>query len=177
MIAIGSGLKEEKLIESSGSFLVFWVLLVFFAVGAAIPLVVWGLWYLFLGSVPVFLGISRLWLDSISTPFYVLSVVWYIGFVTCECDKISAEDDFEEFPVYFWEFVGRRPWLSLLGLFLVLDFIASIAWSFATGLAAIVVLAIVYGLWSWIKFIVFCLFQFLGSIFGYEPEKIEESED
>jgi len=107
--------------------------------GAVILAGFWGAWYAVAGKIPKFLGFSRFWLDTISAAVYAPVFYAYIGAVLDMCDELS---DGGEYPVYIRTFVRACPWLTLLGIFLAIDFVASIFLTFAVGLAGIVALAI-----------------------------------
>ena len=142
-------------------------------IGAIIPAVFWGIWYAFFDSIPKFWGHSRLLLDTISGPFYALILAAYIGVVVDKSDELSGDG---EFKVSFGEFVIENPPLSAIGLLLIIDFIASIFFSFAAGLAVILALALVvgiyYGLWKSLKIIfIFSLLFLFGQTFGPQTEE------
>jgi hypothetical protein len=103
----------------------------------------WGIWYAFAGSIPTFMGYSRFWLDTLSLPFFAASVVIYIFIVKEKCGELAIYDEltFKKYPATFWEFRVEHPWLLALGIFLAVDFIVSLPFSFATGLAIICALA------------------------------------
>jgi hypothetical protein len=107
------------------------------AIGAAIPAIFWGIWYAFSGYIPTFWGYSRLWLDTFSGAFYIIVVGAYVLAVLDSCDNLSHDGKYK---ISLREFITKCPWLSLLGIFLAINLIASIFLSLATGLAAILVL-------------------------------------
>lgn len=124
-------------------------------VGAAVPAILWGLWYFLGGSMPKFMGISRFCLDTISGAIYALVVMGYWARVEKAHDWLS---DCGKLKVRLRDFVKKCPWLSLFGLFLAVDFVASIFLSLAVGLAGILALAVVVGvcygirrLWIFVK--------------------------
>lgn len=109
-------------------------------IGAGLAAGFWGIWYAVAGSIPKFLGFSRFWLDTISFAFYLPVIVLYVFSVLDELDELSAAGNYK---VFLWEFVDDCLAHSLVGLFLIIDFVASIFFSFATGLAGIAALAFV----------------------------------
>ncbi len=129
------------------------------AIGAIIPAFFWGLWYLAVGSIPKFLGVSRFWLDTISGPFYILVVAAYIGIVIEKRGELS-EDEIRDgvWDVNFGKFVIECPWLSLIGLFLIIDFVVSISLSFAVGLAGFIALPAVIGIVLFIRWLISIIF-------------------
>lgn len=147
-------------------------------IGAAIPAIFWGIWHAIAGSIPKFLGFSRFWLDTISGMFYSFIVVFYLEEVVDARYDLSNDGVWH---VTIEEFIIEYPWLSLLSLFLIIDFIVSIFLSFAFGLAGCIALAVIIGIgcgiYRLVQIIVFVFAQFLGSFVGVGEEAEEQDND
>lgn len=146
------------------------------AIGVAVPAIFWGIWYLVVGSIPTFLGFSRFWLDTISGALYAIILAGYVAIMIDEYDELFGDGDFS---VSFREFVAHNIGLSLIGVFLIIDFIvSSIFWSLAVGLAVLIFLAIVagigYGIWRLFQIIIFGIFCFYGMFVGKDSSAENE---
>ena len=115
-------------------------------IGAMIPAAFWGIYFAIVKNVPTFCGISRLWQDTISGAIWLILVAIYTGIIVEEIDELSEnpKDDYGPSEVSLKRFIAKRPWHSLAGLFLIVDFIiTAYFFSLAVGLAAIAVLMFV----------------------------------
>lgn len=150
-----STIEGEKPILTEGLILdVLIPLLVVAIIGFVLPAIFWGIWYVIAGFIPTFLGFSRFWLDTIPGAFYAIIIVLYIAKVWEEHDYLSNDG---EWRVSFWEFVTECPGLILIGLFLVISFVVSIFWSFASGLAACLALSTLVGICYGIRYLLFLI--------------------
>jgi hypothetical protein len=132
------------------------LLLAFCSVCVAIPAVFWGIWYAIVGSIPMVMGYSRFWLDTISWIFYGLILLFFFSaYIELEDEKIC--DGSAYYTPKFSDYWDHGPILVLIGLFLAFDFGVSCVLSFAIGLTAIVVAAgivgFIYGCWKLLQFI------------------------
>jgi len=92
-------------------------------------------------------GFSRIWLDTIFLPFYVLTVMMYLAIAVEKRDKLLEPGCIAaELKVPFRVFVAEYPWFSTFGLFLIIAGLASIPFSLATGVAVIIILAVLIGI-------------------------------
>ena len=108
-------------------------------IGATMSAITWGTWSIF-GHVPKMLGISRLWLDTISGLLYLPIMALYASKVLYRYNTLSDEKEKGDPPVSFNEFARNFPWLIRLGIFLAVNFVASVFLSLAFGLAFMVIL-------------------------------------
>lgn len=139
----------EKPNISRDTFKLLGLILSVFAAGFGVAAAAWGIWYAAMGSIPKFLGISRLWQDAIAAGFWVEVILLYVVFAK---DKFSELAGSDHFYVSFWDFVTNDPLFCLLGLFIVADIVVSAIWfSLAAGLvAALAVVILVFaGYCAW----------------------------
>ena len=140
--------EVEKPVLSKGFLNFVYMVVIFMIIGAGIPLVFWGLWYIIYGSIPKILGFSRLWLDAIPGPVYVLIFIVYYGELLDQFDDFLGGDEYGEniSAGNNWDFVKEYWQFLLLGVIIAVDFLASVFFfSLAAGLAGFVaLLAVVY---------------------------------
>lgn len=141
--SLSQGMKEEFSFNLLGILIPVVIILI---IGAVVPAVFWGAWYVVKGSIPgpKLFGISRFWLDTISGPLYLLILVSYVLIVIDGYKKFSEKLSCYHFS--FWDFMSEFCWLRAIGFFLVGTFAVSIFLSFAVGLAACVALALLIGI-------------------------------
>lgn len=155
----------KKSVFTNGTLLILLAVAIIAAIGAAIPAIFWGIWYLFACSVPKLWGYSRFWLDTI--PGTIFIPVLFI----CIMDVYDDLTGDGKYPISFWEFVTERQWFSLTCLCLI---VVGICFSLLAGLALMVASAIIgaacCGISRLFLAIYFCGGNFLRSLLGSKEE-------
>jgi hypothetical protein len=142
--------QNEKSTAWTGFVFIFVVAIVVCSViGPIISGLVWVcIWHPFAGYVPKIWGFSRLWLDMPLGYFFGVIFGYYVK--ASDQYKYLSGDGMAP-PPYIEDFIDKHPWTFLAGVFLAIDFIASLFWSFSVGLLIIAFVAILagigYGIW------------------------------
>jgi len=123
------------------------LLLLIAVIGAALFAAFWGIWSIF-APIPKFWGFSRFWVDVISGAVYLPSLIMLVSIVFDGYDELSHHGNC---PVSLSDLFTDEPCPGWLGLFLLIDFVASIYWSPAVGIAGIIFLAIIIGAYGLLK--------------------------
>ena len=105
--------------------------IVVLAIGALIPLVIWGIWYWATGYIPKFFGVSRIWWDSVAGAFYIFIIIFCVVSVLDAYDEISCE---WKVKIPLRKFVSANQRLSFFCAFLFFVSVASIFLTIAFGL-------------------------------------------
>ena len=122
------------------------IFLGFAAFGTLIIGVFWAIWYGFAGSIPQCLGISRFWLDFCSVPLYSAIVLLIIVYLFEQWEFYREEGHDASCLSCLWDLLCDD-WINpTLIILFVVDFILSIIWSFALGLAIFAGLALIAGI-------------------------------
>lgn len=138
----------------------------------------WGIWYAIAGYIPTFLGFSRFYLDTFSVGVYAVIAVVYVSALTDNLEELSEDED--HLPINLQDFFREFPGFTVLSGFMILNFIASIFFSFATGLALFAILAICYYGYRGVKKLggfLLAIVWFYGRALGIcDTESVDESD-
>lgn len=148
------------------------VVLLIGAIGALVTSAFWLIWGAITGSIPTFLGLSRLWLDSVAGAAFAVIIVFYSVVASERRDQLSRDGEYRVSLAEFWdEYFG----FCIFGIVLIISLIIGIFFSLATGLTITAFAGACYGIWLMIAAggIYFC--KFARSLSG-DGEESEEQE-
>ena len=145
MTACTSTQQESSAKPRDGKFFGFFlfaiiIIMVWFAIAAITILVESNF-----GVKSYFLGFSRIWVDTIFLPIYVITVLMYLATMA---DKIRELPNGDTRTNLFWPLVKAHPWLSLFCSLSAIAGIAGIPFTFAVAVSLIAVSGMVIALFA-----------------------------